>query len=312
PWNPERTPGGSSSGSAVAVATRMVPVALGSQTGGSILRPAAFCGIVGLKPTYGRVSRYGVTPSSWSVDHVGPLTRTVEDAALMLQVMAGPDPNDPASAGVPVGDYLSAARKRDRAPVLGLVADYLEPASGVSAEVADHVREVAARFERAGAEVREVRLPMPLATFVGMRHVMNQVETSEEHFRTLAAHPEGYRPKIRAYVEIGQLVAGPVYLHAQRLRRRARPAMEAMLEGVDCLLMPTVDVVAPDTSSTGSSNFQAVWSLFGFPSISLPAGLSKERLPLHIQLAALPFQEETLLSASGWAEDVLGPMPSPV
>ena len=151
PWNHSRTPGGSSSGSAAAVASRMVPAALGSQTGGSILRPAAYCGTVGLKPTYGRVSRFGVAPASWSLDHIGPLTRTVEDAALLLQVMAGHDPKDQASAQVPVGDYIQAARRKDRAPRLGLVLDEEGRAQpGSSTSEANR-----GTFRASGAEIRE-------------------------------------------------------------------------------------------------------------------------------------------------------------
>ena len=157
PWKLERTPGGSSSGSAAAVAARMIPAALGSQTGGSVLRPAAFCGVTGLKPTYGRVSRYGVTPNSWSLDHVGIIARSVEDTALLLQAIAGPDPNDPTAAPVAVGDYVAAARK-ETVPRVGLVTDYLDRADP---EVAAHGRDVATRLERAGAEVRELRLPPP-------------------------------------------------------------------------------------------------------------------------------------------------------
>lgn len=308
PWHPERTPGGSSSGSAAAVAARVVPAALGSQTGGSVLRPASFCGIVGLKPTYGRVSRRGVTPSGWCIDHVGALARSVADVALLLQAVAGHDPGDPSSARVPVGDYQRAARETGKPPAVGLVSDYLAAANP---EVAAHARDVAARLERAGATVREVALPRPLPFFVAMRHLINQVETADLHARTLRRHPDGYAPKITALVRVGELVPATLYLHAQRLRRQCRPLVEAMLAGVDCLLMPTVDVVAPDRGSTGSSAFQAVWSLFGFPAITLPTGLSGERLPFGTQLVSLPFAEETLLGAASWCETVLGPMPSP-
>lgn len=308
PWNHERTPGGSSSGSGAAVAARMVPAALGSQTGGSVLRPAAYCGVVGLKPTYGRISRYGVTVASWSLDHIGHLVRTVEDAALLLQVMAGHDPIDRASARVPAGDYLRAARQRDRAPRIGLVADSLDMARP---EMASHLREVAGRFERAGAEVREVKLPAPMPDLLAIRAVIGLVEGANLHARALKQHPEGYAPKMRAQVEVGQLVPGAAYIQAQRLRRRFRPQMEQMTAGVDCLLMPTVSDVAPDTSTTGDVSFQSIWSLFGSPAITLPSGLNAERLPLSVQLVARDFGEETLLSAAAWCEDVLGPMPGP-
>lgn len=309
PWNHDRTPGGSSSGSAAAVAARMVPAALGSQTGGSVLRPAAYCGVVGLKPTYGRISRYGVIPNSWTLDHVGTLTRTVEDAALLLRVMAGHDPMDAASSRQPTSDYVAAAQRKNRAPRLGFVVDEEKRAQP---EVAEHLKEMAARFERAGAQLREVRMPRPMSELLAVRGIMCEVEASDLHAHLLKEKPEGYAPRIRELVQVGQLVPGVAYLHAQRLRRRLRPEMEQMLEGLDCLLMPTATDVAPDPGTTGENWYQGVWSLFGFPSISLPSGLSRERLPLAVQLVALPFREDTLLSAAAWAESALGPMPSPV
>ncbi len=308
PWNLERSPGGSSSGSAAAVAARMIPAAIGSQTGGSILRPAAYCGVVGLKPTYGRVSRHGVMPAAWSLDHVGPIARSVEDAALLLSAMAGHDPRDEGSSRMPVGDYIAAARRADGAPRIGFVPDHMETAQPA---VAEHVRRVAALFERAGAEVREVRFPVPFEDLLAVRAVINQVETAAVHAHSLRDHPEGYAPRIREMVEVGQLTPGFAYVHAQRLRRRLRPGVEAMLEGLDCLLMPTASDVAPDPSTTGRNHFQAPWSLFGFPAISLPSGLSEDGLPLAVQLVAAPFREETLLGAAAWAEAQLGPMPAP-
>ena len=308
PWDHAHTPGGSSSGSAVAVAARMVPAALGSQTGGSTLRPAAYVGVVGLKPTYGRVSRFGVMVAAWSLDHVGFLTRTVEDAALLLQAAAGSDPLDPSSSGAPVGNHVEAVRRRERAPRLGLVMDCLELAHP---DAAAHLREVVGRFEREGAEIRDVRLPASIEEMTAIRNVINQVECADLHQKTWRQHAEQYGPRIRALVEVGQLIPGTAYVHAQRLRRRLRPRMEKLLEGIDCLLMPTVPDVAPDTSTTGNSSFQAIWSLFGFPAISLPSGLNRERLPLGTQLVALPFRESTLLGAAAWCERVLGPMPSP-
>ncbi len=309
PWNQERTPGGSSSGSAAGVAARMMPAALGSQTGGSVVRPAAYCGVVGLKPSYGRVSRYGVMPASWSLDHIGVLARSVEDAGLLLQLMAGHDPKDPASARTAVGDFVGAARRKKKAPTVGFVPDYLENAQP---EVAEHVRGMAAKFERDGASVREVHFPVPMQDLLAIRAVIGEVEAAGLHAYNLRDHPEGYSPAIQAEAEVGQLVPGFAYIHAQRLRRHLRPQVERMLDGIDVLLMPSTSDVAPDPSTTGRNHFQAPWSLFGFPSISLPSGLSRERLPLAVQLVAAPFREETLLTAAAWVEAELGPMPSPI
>lgn len=308
PWNLERTPGGSSSGSAASVAARMVPAALGTQTKGSNLKPAAYCGVVGLKPTYGRVSRHGVTPLSWSLDHVGIIVRTVEDAALFLPVLAGRDQLDPTTSDAPLADCPKAARERSEAPRLGLVVDYLERSQP---EVAANLKEVAHRFERAGAEVREVRQPQSMRDILAIHAIMLYVEAAAVHSRLLAEHPEGYDGWVRTRVQVGQLVPAAAYVHAQRLRRRLRPRMEQMFEDLDCLLTPTVPAEAPDTSSIGDSSLTAAWTLFGFPSITLPSGLSRHRLPLGIQLVARAFREDTLLSVAAWCESVLDPLPEP-
>jgi aspartyl-tRNA(Asn)/glutamyl-tRNA(Gln) amidotransferase subunit A len=308
PWNRTVTPGGSSSGSGAAVAARMVPAALGTQTGGSVLRPAAYCGAVGLKPTYGRISRYGVTPNTWTVDTMGVIVRTVEDAALMLQVMAGKDDRDPSSVDLRVPDYLHAVRRKKKAPRLGLVKELLDRAQPA---VAAHVREVVARFERAGAQIQEVKLPLPLPEITAIRNTIGDVEMTNIHGRLCREQPEGYKPVIKARVQVGQLIPGMYYIQAQRIRRRLRPQMERLLSEVDCLVMPTASNLPPDPKTTGDSSFQGLWTLFGFPSMSLPSGLSTDRLPFATQLVAPHFREDKLLGFAAWCEEVLGPMPSP-
>jgi aspartyl-tRNA(Asn)/glutamyl-tRNA(Gln) amidotransferase subunit A len=309
PWNLNHTPGGSSSGSAAGVAARMIPAGLGSQTGGSIVRPAAFCGVVGVKPTYGRISRRGVFPDSWTLDQMGSLSRSVEDAALLTQIMAGRDPLDQTSLHTPPANYAAAAKRKDRAPRLGLIMDTMDRADP---EMAEQLKVAAQRFEAAGAEVREVRLPRSWEEIQAVRSLICEVEMSDVHAPQLRAHPEGYAPAIRGLVEVGQLLPGAAYVHAQRIRRRMRPAMEAMLDGVDCLLLASAVGEAPDTSSTGDSVFQAPWSLFGMPSITLPSALSKAGLPLGVQLIAPKYGEEEMFSVAAWCEAVLGPMPSPL
>lgn len=309
PWRPDRTPGGSSSGSGAAVAARMVPAALGSQTAGSVLRPAAYCGCVGLKPTFGRISRHGVFPLSWSLDHVGVLTRTVPDAALLFRSMAGFDPRDPDSASRPVPDPLLPETLKNRSPRLGLVLDFLERAQP---EVRSHLSGVAQSLRDEGAAVVELRLPVELPLILAVHHVIMQVEAATVHAKSLATHSGSYGPRLRSYVEIGQLIPGTAYVHARRLRQHLRKKVEALLEGFDCLLLPTASNVAPDPETTGDRSFQAPWSLFGFPSISLPTGLGDERLPFAAQLVAAPFCEDSLLQAAAWCESVIGPLPSPL
>ena len=308
PWDLERTPGGSSSGSAAAVGTWQIPAGLGTQTAGSILRPAGYCGAIGFKPTFGRISRRGIVPLAWSLDHPGPIVRRVEDAALLLSVMAGHDPADPGSRNRPVDDYVAAVA-RPAAPRLGVVRDVLELAEP---EVRAHVEEVVGRLERAGAQVREVPLPEPFDLLVAVHQVISQSEASAGHTALHAQKAEEYPPRLRAHVEVGQVLPSGAYLRAQQWRRRIRRGARALLADVDCLLTPTASNLPPDPTTTGDTRFQAIWSLVGFPSLSLPSGLSAERLPCSVQLVAAPWQEATLLRAARWCEQQLGHLPMPL
>jgi aspartyl-tRNA(Asn)/glutamyl-tRNA(Gln) amidotransferase subunit A len=309
PWNLDRTPGGSSSGSAAAVAARMTPLALGSQTKGSVLRPAAYCGVVGFKPTFGRVSRRNVFPLAWSFDTAGCLCRSVEDAALALSVLAGHDPDDPSSSRRPVDDYVAAFQApRARPPRLGLVRDYFERAQP---GVRQHVETMAKRFEAAGAELVELRLPLDFDVVSAAHDVIMHAETATIHRQLFEREGVGYAPLLRSTVESGALIPALSYLQAQRLRRRFRKAMRPLLARVDALLTPTASNVAPGRETTGDTTFQAPWTQLGLPAISLPSGINQEGLPNAVQLAGRPFEDGALLSVAGWAEDVLGPMPAP-
>jgi aspartyl-tRNA(Asn)/glutamyl-tRNA(Gln) amidotransferase subunit A len=304
PWHLAHTPGGSSSGSAAAVAARMVPVALGSQTFGSIQRPAAYCGVYGLKPTFGRVSRYGVFPLSWSLDHVGPLARSVTDVALVLQVLAGHDPHDPASSRAPVPDYLQAVQHADDPPRLGLVRQfYLERADP---ELRAHTEAVADRLGRAGASVEEVKLPESSSAVLAAHRIIMQVETAAVHADLFRAHAELYRPRIRASIETGSLIPGVHYLQAQRMRRLLRHDMTQVFQGVDFLLMPAAPGPAPrDLTTTGDPSFSALASFTGLPAITIPSGLNTAGMPLAIQLLGPAFADDRLLAAARWCEATL-------
>jgi aspartyl-tRNA(Asn)/glutamyl-tRNA(Gln) amidotransferase subunit A len=303
PWHLEHTPGGSSSGSAAAVAARMVPLALGSQTYGSIQRPAAYCGVCGLKPSFGRVSRHGVFPLSWSLDHVGPLARSVADCALALQVLAGHDPRDPYSSRAPVPDYLQALQ-RAAPPRLGLVRPfYLEQ---VEAEVRAHTEGVAQRLARAGAAVEEVKLPDSCRAHLAAHRLISGVETAAVHAELFRAHADLYRPRLRAALEIGALIPGVFYLQAQRIRRLVQLEVAQLYRRLDCLLMPAATGPAPaDLSTTGNPAFSALASLTGLPAITLPSGLHSTGLPLAIQLLGPPGADERLLAAARWCEATL-------
>jgi Asp-tRNA(Asn)/Glu-tRNA(Gln) amidotransferase A subunit family amidase len=307
PWSDERTPGGSSSGSAAGVAARLVPLALGSQTAGSVLRPAAYNGVVGFKPTYGRISKRGVFPLAWSLDHVGSLTRSVEDCGVFLSAVAGHDPADPGSANepLPVLDFETPAGP----PRLGLVTEALQRAAP---RMREHLLEVASRFEAAGARIERVSLGEPLELILAVQAVIMQTETATAHWQLLEQYPGSYGPRLRASVEIGRLLPGITYLHAQRLRRRIRNAMARCLANFDALLLPTATDVAPTRETTGDTSLQAPFSLVGFPSLSLPSGvLQPDGLPLAIQLVAPAWHEARLLTVGLWCEAQLPSMPAP-
>ena len=310
PWNPQHTPGGSSSGSSAAVAARMVPAALGSQTGGSTCRPAAYNGIVGLKATYGRISRYGVVPVSWSLDHVGILVRTVADAALMLTVISGEDPNDPGSLALPVPDFSQQMAESCKPPRIGLVKEYfLETATP---EMWSHTQAVVQKLATAGAEVVELEFPDSFATAHSAQRIVMNVECAAFHEQFFKDRADDYGSKIRANIEMGMLVPAAKYLQAQRLRRQFRRDMVATVGRVDVVMTPATLSPAPkDLNTTGDASFQSPWTSSGLPTIVVPSGLSELGLPMAVQFGGLPYAEGKLLGAAQWCEQVLGVELSP-
>jgi len=310
PWNPAHTPGGSSSGSSVAVASRMCAAALGSQTGGSTCRPAAYNGIVGLKPTYGRISRYGVVPVSWSLDTVGILVRTVADAAIMLQVMAGHDPQDHGCPDQPVPDYLEAMSRQDGPPRIGLIKEFFYDKS--TPEVRSHTDAAVEKLAQAGAIIQEISLPESFASAHSCQRIVSNVEAAAYHEESYRDRADEFGPKARSSIEMGMLIPSVRYVQAQRARRQFRVDMMAMVREVDVVLTPAIQAPAPrDLSTTGDAMFQQPWTSSGLPSIVVPSGLSQDGLPLAIQLAGLPWDEGKLLAAAGWCESVLGISLSP-
>ncbi|MDH3602634.1 MAG: amidase, partial [Candidatus Tectomicrobia bacterium] len=269
PWNTAHTPGGSSSGSAVAVASRMIPAALGSQTGGSTLRPAAYNGIVGLKASYGRISRYGVIPVSWCLDHVGILVRSVEDAALVLQAIAGPDPQDPGALTEPVGAYTTAVQQADTPPRIGVLRGYF--ADHADAETRQHTDTAAQTLARAGAEVQDIALPPSFAAAAAAQRIIMQVEMAAFHADMFMTQRDFYRPNIRTSIESGLVIPGVDYLRAQRLRRLFQNEVSEMFQALDVLLTPATPAPAPrDLGTTGDASFQSPWTYAGVPAIALP------------------------------------------
>jgi len=283
PWKAGHTPGGSSAGSAAAVAARMVPLALGSQTVGSVLRPAAYCGVVGVKPTHGLISVTDVIPLAWSLDHVGVFGRSVADAELVLGVLA----------------RRNLAPGPARAPRLALAAELL---SRAAPEVAEHVQTVARAFARAGASVTEVKLPVAFAELHAAGHIVLEAEAAAYHARDFGAHAGEYGPEIRKGIEAGLMLSATAYLAANRLRLAFRDAVMPLLHAHDALLSPTAPAPAPDLSTTGDAWHCAPWSYAGVPSVSLPSGLASSGLPLAIQLVQAAGAEARLLAVAAWCE----------
>jgi aspartyl-tRNA(Asn)/glutamyl-tRNA(Gln) amidotransferase subunit A len=305
PWDTLRVTGGSSGGSGAALAAGLCYGALGSDTGGSIRIPAAFCGVVGLKPTYGRVSRHGVFPLSWSLDHVGPMTRTVADAALMLQVIAGHDRHDLTTRTAIVPDYMASLTGDIEGARLGIPQEfYFEQ---LDAEVADSVRAAVQTLERAGARVEEVSLPLSKYAAAAGR-IISLTESAEIHEKFLKTRFADYSADVRAGFLVGQLILGKHYIKAQRLRSLIRQEMAAVLRRVDALVTPTVPIAAPRIGQTtvevGPERVETMWALSrltrpanltGFPAISVPCGFTQGGLPIGLQLTGRPFAEATIL-----------------
>jgi Asp-tRNA(Asn)/Glu-tRNA(Gln) amidotransferase A subunit family amidase len=287
PWNVAHTPGGSSSGSAAAVAARMAPLALGTQTVGSVLRPAAYCGVVGFKGTYGLVPTDGVVPLAWSFDHVGVFARSVADVALTASVLAGHSLQPSAAS----------------APRLALAPELLEHAAP---EVAADVRAAADRFARAGATVHEVKLPASFAMVHAAGRSVLEVEAAGYHEDLYRAHAAEYRPRTRELIAGGLTRPAVTYVRAQRARLAFRADVVPLLGEYDALLSPTAASPAPEgLAATGDPWFCAPWSFAGVPACSLPTGVSSAGLPYAVQLIAAPAQDAALLAVAAWCEHVL-------
>ena len=299
PWNRDHIPGGSSSGSGAALAAGLVTGATGSDTGGSIRGPAAFCGIAGLKPTYGRSSRAGVLTLSWTLDHTGPMARTVEDCAYLMQPLAGHDPADPASSRAPADDYVAALGRGVRGLRIGVPRDYFF--EGVDPEVERAFEEAMATLRRLGAEVRDVEIPH--IHDVGAFMVIMLTEAFSYHEADLRTRPELFGDVLREKLMIGGLFTAAEYVQAQRVRARLRAETAAVLREVDLLASPTAIVTAPSFATVWDPDFPFArsnmppFNMTGLPALAVPCGFSAAGLPVSLQLAGRPFDEATVLRA---------------
>jgi aspartyl-tRNA(Asn)/glutamyl-tRNA(Gln) amidotransferase subunit A len=303
PWLNGRTPGGSSSGSAAAVACGTCLAALASQTGGSITRPASYCGVASCKPTFGRVSVAGVVPLALSLDHVGAMAGCVRDLAIMLQTIAGADPRDPACSTRPVPDLQQRLRGPLPAPRLGRLRGLFENLA--DAEVKHLMDRVSDLFREAGATVADVALPAGFAEVLPRHRTVMAVEAAAYHESRLQRHPQDYPPNIRQLLEEGLGCPAPEYARCQEYQRQLSQEMRGCFEGFQALLTPATTGAAPDAQTTGDPAFNSPWSYTGLPTVSLPAAWNPDGLPLAMQLVGRAWDEAELLGAAAWCEEVL-------
>lgn len=312
PWNERHSPGGSSGGSGAAVAAGIVFAAMGTDTGGSIRIPASFCGTVGLKPTYGRVSRYGVLPLGFSLDHVGPLARTVRDAAIVLNAIAGRDPRDPTSSRHPVVDYVPDEGCSIRGLRIGFPStfyfEYLEP------DVEYSVRGAIARAESLGARVKPVSVPDIEALNAVARVILLAEASAVMEPQLDRRHLIG--PDVLSLLDQGRLLPATDYVNAQRVRRRMRHEFDRIWSEVDCLITPTTPTAAPRIGDTivrldgrdldvrlATTSLTRGLNALGLPALSMPCGLNAAGLPIGLQIIGPAFQEELILRVGAALED---------
>lgn len=306
PWDVERLAGGSSGGAGSAVASGQLPLAIGTDTGGSVRIPAALCGITGLKPTYGRISRHGVVPLAWSFDHVGPMTRDVWDAAIMLGAIAGRDVNDSSSSAKPVGHYVESLTGDVKGLRIGVPKEYFELPLDPAIEKA--IKDAIEVFNGLGAQIKEVTWPIYHHS-ANISTPMIYAEAAEYHRDLLMKYAHQYDPSIRWRVETGLFISASDYLNASRARAKYTMESLALFDEVDLLVGPTIPVVAPKINEDqvtikqqtmgvipALTQYTRAFNLTGFPALTVPCGFSQE-MPIGMQLAGRPFEEARILNA---------------
>ena len=305
PWHLDHTTGGSSTGSGAAVATGIVYGSLGTDTGGSVRIPASLCGLVGLKPTYGRVSRHGVIPLSWSLDHVGPLTRTVRDTALLMSVIAGHDPHDPTTSRLPIPDYVASLTGTVAGLRVGVPREFFF--EGLDGDVQRTVEEAIQQLRSLGVQVLEVSWPSIWQA--PMLYAISLAEGAAAHEQWLRSRGEYYGADVRERMQQGLLVPATAYLKAQRIRAIIGRDLAQLFQRVDLLATPTAATPAPKLDAgpgeigapTGAlrsalRRFTQPFNLTGSPAVTVPCGFSRDGLPIGLQLVGRSFDEARLLN----------------
>jgi aspartyl-tRNA(Asn)/glutamyl-tRNA(Gln) amidotransferase subunit A len=316
PWNLDHVPGGSSGGSGAATAAGLAFATLGSDTGGSIRIPAAVCGCVGLMPTYGRASLYGAVPLSWTLDHAGPLARTVRDAAIVMQAISGHDALDPTTERVPVPDWLQNIERGPKGLRIGVPKQYFW--DNCDAEVLSLVRKALAALEAAGAQLVEAEFPHGAAYRTALMAVMF-AEAAAFHAETFPSRRDEYGAQVAALLQAGHGVTGIQYVLGVRALQQSRAGeADAMLEGVDVWAMPTAPVPAPTIEASRAADpafllaqNTGVFDFTGQPAIAVPCGLTSQKLPASIMFAARRWDETSVLWAGRAYEQVRGEFPAP-
>ena len=311
PWNRDHFCGGSSSGSGAGLAAGFFPAALGTDTGGSIRNPASMCGITGMKPTYGRVSRRGVVPLAFSLDHVGPMTRTVRDNAMMLQVIAGHDPADPASADEPVPDYGAMLGKDVKGLRIGVIRHFYTKDVAADPKQVDALDAAVRLFAEAGAATAEITLP-PLQDFSACGQIILAAEAYAVHERWLKERPQDYGARARERLLAGAELRAVEYLQAVRWRLQLRDQVAAAFANIDVAI--TASSMDPacrvDDDAALAANYwrqaRMPFNVTGQPGLVIPAGFSKEGLPLSLQLVGRPFTEAMLYRVAQFYERTTG------
>lgn len=302
PWDITRTPGGSSGGSAVAVSTGMAIAAVGTDTGGSIRIPAALCGVVGLKPTYGRVSLRGILPLSWNLDHAGPITRKVEDAALMLQVMGGYDEQDPTCVKTLPGDYSShlmdsMVERKVALAVGSFIEEVTDP------EILEAVRKAAKVLEEQGVIVTELNVDF-LREAAQANALMTQADGAAFHRERMKEHPDWFGADVRQRLETGAAFTSSEYALARRTQVEIRRRCELLFDQFDVLILPTTPIAAPVLEGENAverarqlTRFTSPFNLTGLPALTVPCGFTSENLPIGLQIVSRPWNESGVLRA---------------
>ncbi len=303
PWNIAHSPGGSSSGSAASVASGMIPAALGSQTGGSVLRPSAYCGVIGFKPSYGLISRSGVIEVSWTFDHIGTLTRSVEDAAILIKYLTGPDDADETTKGFEPLDFSTHIPKK---PVLVCypkedIAKYAHPA------VSHWVDEGVEKLKEKDIKVDNIDFPIDFQELHDTHRMIMSVDAATYHKESFSNNADKYRPVIKKLIESGLKTSSIDYAKGLRQRNRLIREMEKVFNHYEFIILPSFqDPPALAEKSTGSAFFNEPATQPGLPAITLPLGRGDKNLPFGIQFIGKKFHDYQLLANAAWCEKELG------